>query len=52
MLHVLQLLQATPFAERYGLLSGSSSVALCAPNVQITLNDVTTWSWVKLLGRA
>ena len=30
-------------------MSGSSSTVICARNAHITLNDITTWSWVNLV---
>ena len=56
LLHVLQQLKLDLTCLRSYVvcktnccMSGSSSTALCARNAHITLNDVTTWSWVNLV---
>ena len=41
MLHVLQPLERGVTCET--IVSGSSSMVLCARNAHITLNDLTTW---------
>ena len=46
MLHVLQEVW---LARLTCYMSGSNSIALCVQNVQITVYDVTTWSWVNLV---
>ena len=49
MLHVLQVSQASSQAREVWLARLMSCLtALCARNAHITLDDVTTWRWVRV----